>query len=586
MKSLHSRLKLLLLILLTSSGTFAQSPTLQFTGTNLTLTQGTINSEVLSAVIQVKQQEVKEQIFQNSIVKSFQRGKVTKNLNNFATYHYMYRLMDDLTSGKNKTAITTDIVESSAEFSYAFGLAMLVELEAKSTTDNSSILRKVANIMDSVAVSYGNGKITTSENVIYFNLLLDMCYDVILRSGNNYQFDFSDKLADSSFMRWYNTDNVYIQQLSADSASAFIPKADLQTLYQTVSNEYNQLMTFVQSLSGLTTVLTELKTSDVKQEIKLAAENLLSDLVAMDTAAIRIQLEDFISRYSLEISPIQLRAFTHLDLNWFRNYQGLEPIVSFFQGLTRSIVEKFSMTQSQYEGMTFILNDFLDLSKNQFKNDVVSIILEYVMDNSFVSTVNSAVTTGNGYLYMDVEALIEALYARFLEKNGNKGFRVYIKPLFTMGVNYAHFLNENTLASTETTSSSLANLYFASEKVGFKWKIWNWAYTHSFDAGQHFSYYGKDRYLLTPPTNPLVSDIHVIGYASGLLYNLVNLKSNRNFSEAIAGGGLGLTFFNGLSMNVSIAMPISNRQFHLDNMFVNVGFDIPIVEYLSAIGNN
>ena len=74
-------------------------------------------------------------------------------------------------------------------------------------------------------------------------------------------------------------------------------------------------------------------------------------------------------------------------------------------------------------------------------------------------------------------------------------------------------------------------------------------------------------------------------YGSGLLYNIVDLKSETNFKYAITGAALGLEFFNGLEFNLGYAMPIipkDNIGQMLNKGFINIGFDIPIFEYLKA----
>jgi len=77
-------------------------------------------------------------------------------------------------------------------------------------------------------------------------------------------------------------------------------------------------------------------------------------------------------------------------------------------------------------------------------------------------------------------------------------------------------------------------------------------------------------------------------YGSGILYNIVDLKSETNFNYAITGAALGLEFFNGLEFNLGYAMPLvskNNIGEMLDKGFINIGFDIPIFEYLKAAKN-
>ena len=77
--------------------------------------------------------------------------------------------------------------------------------------------------------------------------------------------------------------------------------------------------------------------------------------------------------------------------------------------------------------------------------------------------------------------------------------------------------------------------------------------------------------------------MHLMVYGSGLLYNLVDLKSNDDWNQAVVGTGIGVTFFNGLSANIGVAVPFTDNNFKSENAYLNIGFDIPIIEYIGAL---
>src|ERR1700748_243240 len=99
---------LLCTLAISSNLLFAQSqnPQLSLTGGSVNFNKGTINTEVLTQIIQEKQDEVKKQVFRNIIVKDFNKFDYTKELKNFTTYHYIYNIMNTLVEGKDKTAMT------------------------------------------------------------------------------------------------------------------------------------------------------------------------------------------------------------------------------------------------------------------------------------------------------------------------------------------------------------------------------------------------------------------------------------------------------------------------------------------------
>ena len=65
--------------------------------------------------------------------------------------------------------------------------------------------------------------------------------------------------------------------------------------------------------------------------------------------------------------------------------------------------------------------------------------------------------------------------------------------------------------------------------------------------------------------------------------NVVNLKSKENFNFGLVGANTGITFFNGLEVNISYAIPIIERSLSSENSMVIVGLDIPIFEYIKAL---
>jgi len=268
------------------------------------------------------------------------------------------------------------------------------------------------------------------------------------------------------------------------------------------------------------------------------------------------------------------------------------PLLQFYSNLKKSDYKDFTLTKDQYYALKFITIDFLKVAKNQFKNDVVATVINFMLENTLLeyaeggqniqTTEKDATSADRGYLYIDIEAVISAVSQHF-KPSDKKG--KYVQLFFSIGTNQASFLHTNTLTTNEQNlPKSLGNLYYATEKLGLKWKIWNEKYRRSFAPGETYTYYSSTlNSWKRPQPKPAISDIHLMVYSSGLLYNLVNLKSNDSFNYAIAGTGLGITFFNGLALNVGIACPYTDKRFNSRNMFVNFGIDIPIIDYLSAL---
>ena len=76
----------------------------------------------------------------------------------------------------------------------------------------------------------------------------------------------------------------------------------------------------------------------------------------------------------------------------------------------------------------------------------------------------------------------------------------------------------------------------------------------------------------------------MLAYGSGLLYQIDFLNSEDEvFTKPTFGIGLGVGFFNGLDFNVSYAKNFGFDGDYFENGFLNIGFDIKIVEYIGAV---
>jgi len=168
---------------------------------------------------------------------------------------------------------------------------------------------------------------------------------------------------------------------------------------------------------------------------------------------------------------------------------------------------------------------------------------------------------------------------------------------FTVGANTASF-QSNLITNNNDT---IRNYSFIGEKIGVKFKIWDYKYVRSFSKGETFTYWKfgyyhwwqiiplpkKVTYLRTgPPKEPAISNIHLLAYGSGILYNLINTGTTKSFNSPLVGVGVGITFFNDLDFNVSWGRPILNNKSFNDSSvpsFFNVGFDIQFIEYYDRL---
>ena len=175
-------------------------------------------------------------------------------------------------------------------------------------------------------------------------------------------------------------------------------------------------------------------------------------------------------------------------------------------------------------------------------------------------------------LEIDVEEVIIWMYDKFIEKVTSRRFT----PYFTIGLNYSNI--KSTAPSDNEERQN--NFSYASEKIGFQLKLWDIKRQRieqeikpKKQPYTEFKFYNQD---------PVVSNVHWIGYVSGVLYTLVDASTNQEFDSPLAATGIGLTFFNSLELNFSHVWPLDVSQSASHARFFQVSFDVKITDYIMA----
>lgn len=548
------------------------SPSVTLVGSSPSLTKGSINTEILASIIQKKQAELRQFVFRNMVIRNFNSYNHKTHLKNFATYQYIYNVMETITGGKNKSVITKSIIESTAEFAYLHGVVLYIQhayklegdsMEAGGYTVGGGVVKAA---MAKTTVVNERYQFEDNPEVKNYNYLIDLCYKILKEDPSLApNFEFSSFKQSDEMGLWYNHDNIY--ELACQQEAKEREKH--QAIYKNVTTKIKALRNLIANVNGTLTKFEDLgSTADFWQSGLMSIQGLV------------------------ELDAPQQQAIAEINQ---ADFAEVLPVVQLLAQFKKTQLKGLSLNEDQFYALKAIAMNFLDLSKNQFKNNVVAGVLGYLMENTILEYLNDqyqqqvsaqeATAESRAYLYIDAEAAIVAIHEHFAP-SARKG--KYVQLFFSIGTNQASFINTNTLSADDAGNpASLDNFYYASEKIGVKIKLWNWRYTHSFAPGERFSFYCLDEVAWRrPQKRPFINDIHVIGYASGILYNLANLKSTDHFNHAIAGAGLGVTFFNGLALNASLARPFTERSFKKQNTFFNLGIDIPIIEYISALATN
>lgn len=192
---------------------------------------------------------------------------------------------------------------------------------------------------------------------------------------------------------------------------------------------------------------------------------------------------------------------------------------------------------------------------------------------------------------LDASAIILELADRYVEKDWRpiSKYKIAIGPLLNIGLNHGVALNPNAGYDFGTGPQPIPSFSFFGEKIGIELTFFDRDYKLSHNVNEWYQY--KGRYIRNTRVSkyPAISSFGLMFYGSGLVYNLVNVKSEQNFNYVLAGSALGLKFFNGMQLSAGLAMPVINNE-NLAGMsekaFVTFSLDIPLISYLQGLSNS
>jgi hypothetical protein len=297
---------------------------------------------------------------------------------------------------------------------------------------------------------------------------------------------------------------------------------------------------------------------------------------------------EFLRQFEEEIRP-GLISLSKYSMDFLKAAKNMEGVVNCFMttvvtdlrsvniDLNPAFIDLFTRLDAFNRVETYAqfvnhLSDAGDVfSDNEMRKSINKIL-------TFVRSYLKVVEDENGKLAVTVDVEGFLLNIQRLPYNKSRPFSLH----FTVGANTAYF-NDDLILSD---NSKLRNYSFIGEKIGIKYKLYDWKYINSFSRGETFTYGGKAYIRNTSPREPAISNIHLLAYGSGLLYNLVNTGNTTNFNSPLLGVGVGLTFFNDLDFNLSVGTPlVKDKSFRASGVpdFFSFGFDIQFIEYYSRL---
>lgn len=241
----------------------------------------------------------------------------------------------------------------------------------------------------------------------------------------------------------------------------------------------------------------------------------------------------------------------------------------------------FTFNEQELESAKKLMNELIDYIDKTGKYNTAAVYLHSLIDNISYRPADS-VARKPATVSLNFESVIYTLDDKLVTPARLERTR-YFEPYINIGVNYAGFLYANTLQNGGSTNTSLSGMTFASEKIGIKYKLVNHRYTRSFKPGVVYRYYGRDWSWKRPQPVGVFDDVFIDFHTGGLLYNVVNLTTEKSFNFPFAGVGFGVRTFNGLTLSGSLNLPYTGKAFRNENLFVMCSIDIPIIDYIRAL---
>lgn len=184
---------------------------------------------------------------------------------------------------------------------------------------------------------------------------------------------------------------------------------------------------------------------------------------------------------------------------------------------------------------------------------------------------------------IDVESIITSLFEQYGSRDKNP-----VHFYLTMGANNSFRLKHTPI---EDRPNEEANFAYVAEKLGIRFNLINWEMRNAYGSRQEKSFgsWLNNKRNTAPSmdsyqSEPVISNLHVLLYGSGLVSRFVHLTNSKASISSYLGTGLGLTFFNNLSVNTSLLLPIqSNNRLEINDLAINIGFDVYFAQYIAAM---
>lgn len=607
-----------------------EAPTLQVGLSGINFSRGNLDAELIAEIIAEKQKEIKVRLIKNMFLEKL-------GVKNGLFYTFIDNNIDIILKEKDEDTRIKNLLENAVNLSFVVGYTEYYVRTLEKDSVNWNTMKSLAtaygvneNVFDKDKISLrdftkidfiksnekeGKNEIDKStdfkeEKNNFVGILIDLFAEQVRR---NEKFK-SLGILRTNYLQNSSSSNMYLDLLEErdDNASEF------NILFEQVGMNLEMHTKYY----GIIKTLVELNGKDLENSLSLLTNNfncgdlntMRADLQKTYTNAYN-SIRDFDKLTDDEIKSLKdLNSFIgklkYVDLN-------RSEYIRLYQNEILPAIEKLGIHSIKFLEMSDKVSDILFCISDEIKGDLESINID--VDLSFLSSltridefdkvdtysfflnqlsdagdvfsdeqmrnsINLIINFIRSYIKIDEdvnqETIINLDVEGFLYNLQSIPYNKFrpLEFLFTVGANTSSFNSTLTLDNGDT----LENFSFISEKIGVKYKLFDYQYVQSFSRGETFTYHGKSYKRLKAPSEPIISNIHLLAYGSGILYNIVNTGTNNQFNSPIIAGGIGVSFYNNLDFNISYGKVISSKSNNGPSFF-NFGFDIQFLEYFDRL---
>jgi hypothetical protein len=620
----------LLFLPLLSFSQVASPPTLIAGLSGLSGEKGDLDIALISEIVTEKQAELKKELVTRLI---FDRLRVQ----NYTTWEFAYNTLNILLDSQSKGGIQKEVLEYASNAAFVYGFAeVYLQISARycngalfnlvNTWDPSNSYNPffncpastLGNVLPSQLILPRLNRTTGTSSLppMLSNLLIDMVYDILKQNQTIKSLGFFKSALPLGDTFYQNTSAYYSYRTQPQVSTLY---NRMQAEINGLVNNYYLIKVIVDDSPSFGSIPSYLSRTpptipSVTATLAMDLQNLNSRISSSPTKdpALSKRITEVYSAFSSFVNrSASGSSYTINDLYFLdqkilplivelTTEYGFDPKYLSFANTYRQIIVTNLFTSSGlslYTGspsLGQIASEFINLLDNFHKLDKSSsyeFVLSELKDHSklFEASNPAAHVIFNGLvnfldnyttfdkekntINMDVEEIISQVYGQYAAHT-TSAIQIY----FSVGLNQT--LNTSNLSGEEG-----GNIGFAAEKLGFKITPQRWNIKKR-RADRFANYFGPRAGTVDYINkSPFISDFHFITYASGLLYNIVNVKTEKDFNRPLFGIGFGPSFFNGLDFHIFSNWTIPNAGHSLtwDKPIVGLSFDIKIIEYLTRL---